>query len=117
LTEQQREALDREALAYVNVKFGMLKFTAHLLDDLICKLLHKEIFLFRRIDHEDRRPVCSGITASVYDRALNYRFGVSPECADPDQIHDWVETHPDEWVRVFRLEGYPQRPAGVGRKA
>jgi hypothetical protein len=38
---------------------------------------------------------------------LHYRFGIDPECADPDQIHDWVRSHPDEWVCVFRPEPDP----------
>jgi hypothetical protein len=118
LTGEQRDALAREALKYVNVKFGFLKFTAHALDNLICKLLRRDVFLFRHIDPEDHHPVCSGITASVYDRVLHYRFGVDPECADPDQIYDWVHSHPDEWVRVFRLEPYPcTRTGQTGRVA
>ena len=108
LTSEQRMALTREALKYLNVSLGLVKCWAHLLDDLGCKLLHRDVFLFRHIDPEDRHPVCSGMTASVYDKALHYRFGVDPECADPDQIHDWVRSHPDEWVRVFRLEPHRQ---------
>lgn len=104
LTSQQRAALTRETMKYVDVRFGFLKLSAHALDDFISKLLHRDVFLFRHIDPEDRHPVCSGITAAVYDTALHYRFGVDPECADPDQISDWVHSHPDEWVRVFRLE-------------
>ena len=23
-----------------------------------------------------------------------------------DEIDDWISTHPDEWVRVFRLDQY-----------
>jgi hypothetical protein len=109
LTVEQRRALTREALKYVNVRLGFVKFWAHLFDDLICKLLHKDVFLFRRIDPEDRHPVCSGVTASVYDKALHYGFGVDAECADPDQIYDWVSSHPDEWVRVFSMEECSQR--------
>ena len=103
LTAEQRGALTREALTYMNVKFGFLKFTAHALDNVICKLLRKDVFLFRHIDPENRHPVCSGITATAYDKALRYRFGVDPACADPDQMHDWVAEHSDEWMRVFRL--------------
>ena len=106
LTDDQRRALTRELLRYLRVKFSMAKFFAHLLDDLIGKLVHREFFFFRHIDPEDRRPVCSGITASVYSRALHYRFGIDPECADPDDIYDWVTTHLAEWVRVYRLEAY-----------
>lgn len=111
LTDAERGAVTREALKYVHVKFGFAKLWAHMLDDLICKLLHRDVFLFRHSDPEDRHPVCSGVTAAVYDRAVHYRFGVDPECADPDQIHDWVRAHPDEWVRVFRLEAHTQAQA------
>jgi hypothetical protein len=106
LTDEQRQALTRQSLAYLNAKFGVARFGAHLLDGLIGKLARRQFFYFRRMDPEDRSPVCSGITASVYDRALHYRFGVEPECADPDHIYDWVTTHPGEWARVFRLEAY-----------
>jgi len=111
LTSEQRDALTREAMRYVNVRFGFLKLWAHVLDGSISKLLHRDVFLFRHIDPEDRHPVCSGITAAAYDRALHYRFGVDPECADPDQISDWVRSHPEEWVRVFCLEEYLQDQA------
>jgi hypothetical protein len=111
LTAEQRAALTRAALTYVNVRFGLLKFTAHAFDNVIGKLLHRVVFLFRHIDPADRHPVCSGITATVYDQVLHYRFGVDPECADPDHIYDWVHTHPAEWVRVFRREPEPSAPA------
>jgi len=118
LTAEQRHTLTHEALKYANVRFGFLKFTAHALDNVICKLLHRDIFLFRHIDPEDRHPVCSGITAAVYDTVLHYRFGVDPECADPDQIHDWVRAHPAEWGCVFRRGPAPPAPANkVGSAA
>ena len=106
LTEEQREALTSQALAYLGERFGMAKFVTHLLDGLITKVARKQIFFFRRLNHNQRYPICSWITAFSYDRAIGYRFGVPPECADPDQIDDWVSSHPHEWVRVFRLEEY-----------
>ncbi|HEX2911535.1 MAG TPA: hypothetical protein VH186_12065 [Chloroflexia bacterium] len=111
LSQEQREVLSRYALTYLNVKFSMLRFLAHLLDNLLCKAVRRNIFFFRRIDPEGHRPVCSSITAFVYDRALDYRFGVEPACADPDHIHDWVMSHPDEWARIFYLEEYGEDPA------
>ena len=104
LTEPQRTAVTRQALAYVGAKFGMAKFLTHLLDGLATKVRGREVFFFRRLNHDQGYPICSWITAFAYDRALHYRFGGPPECADPDQIDDWVSTHPDEWVCVFRFE-------------
>jgi hypothetical protein len=109
LTLQQRLAVTHEAMGYVHVRFGMAKFFMYLFDGLATKLSHREIRLFRRLGRGERYPVCSGITAFVYDKAVHYRFGITPECADPDHIHDWVLTHPDEWEQVFRLGDYQQK--------
>jgi hypothetical protein len=107
LSDPERRALTHQALAYTKVRFGMLKFLEHLFDALISRAAHRDIFLLRRL-HTDY-PVCSGITAMTYDKALGYRFGVPPECADPDQIYDWLVAHPDEWVRVCRLKEHSAR--------
>lgn len=104
LTVEQQEAVTQQALAYLGTRFGMAKVVTHLLDGLLSKVVRKEVFFFRRLNHDQRYSICSWITAFSYDRALHYRFGVPPECADPDEIDDWVSSHPDEWVRVFRLE-------------
>jgi hypothetical protein len=108
LTTEQREALTRQARRYVNTRFGWAKLFTHALDGLINKVLRREVFFFRRLNHSDRYPLCSSITAVSYDRALKYHFGVPPECADPDAIHDWLKTHPDEWLRVYRLAQHPK---------
>lgn len=106
LTTDERDRVTRQALTYVGAKFGMGKFFTHLLDGLINKLAPGEVFFFRRLNHDTRYPICSWITAFSYDRALHYRFGVPPECADPDQIADWVNGRPHEWARVYRLDTY-----------
>ena len=106
LTAQQRAAVTRQALTYLRVSFGMADFVLHLFDGLINKALHREVFLFRRLNHTTRSLVCSEITALAYEQALHYQFGVPADCADPDHIDDWVRTHPDEWVQVFRLKEY-----------
>jgi len=74
----------------------------HVLDGLLNKIARQDIFFFRRLNHSDRYPICSWITAYAYDRVLHYRFGVPPECADPDQMYDWVKAHPREWTLIFR---------------
>jgi hypothetical protein len=104
LTARQRAALTRQALIYNNARFGWIRFSTHLLDGLISQITRKDVFFFRRLGHENRYPLCSDITANAYDKVLHYRFGVPPDCADPDQIHDWVKANPDEWVQVFHLD-------------
>jgi hypothetical protein len=106
LTTEQREAVTQEALTYLGAKVGRAKFLTHMLDGLVNKVARREIFFFRRLNYNQRYPICSWATAFSYDRALNYQFGVPPDSADPDHISDWVHTHPDEWLCVFRLAHY-----------
>jgi hypothetical protein len=106
LTVEQREAVTQQALTYLGARFGWAKFVTHLLDGLLNKLIGREAFFFRRLNHDQRYPICSWITSFSYDRALHYQFGVSPECADPDELADWVNTHPNEWTCVYRLADY-----------
>src|SRR5687768_2902448 len=101
LSGPERQTLTRQALAYTKVRFGMLRFLAHMFDGLISRAAHRDVFLLRQL--HGGYPVCSGITSMTYDKALGYRFGVPPECADPDHIHDWLVAHPDEWVRIYRF--------------
>jgi hypothetical protein len=109
LTPSQRRAVSRKSLEYLGRKFGWSKLFTHLLDGAVNKVVHRQIFFFRRLNHDQRYPICSWVTAFSYDRALHYHFGVPPECADPDQIYDWISSHPGEWIPVFRLEDHPQR--------
>lgn len=104
LTLSQRKDISRKSLEYLGRKFGWSKLITHLLDGVVNKVVHRQVYFFRRLNHDQRYPICSWITAFSYDRALHYQFGVPPECADPDQIHDWVRSHPDEWVCVFTHE-------------
>lgn len=108
LTRAQREAVARQTLAFRNLHFGGRAFLMHLFDGLISKAARRNVYFFRRLNHLNRYPVCSEITAVAYEAALDYQFGVPADCADPDQIYDWVAQHPDEWERVFCLAEFPQ---------
>jgi len=111
LTLAQRHSIARKSLEYVGRKFGWAKLATHLLDDIVNKVVHKPVYFFRRLNHDQRYPICSWITAFSYDRVVHYRFGVPPEGADPDQIYDWISSHPDEWTCVYRLAEQPQQQA------
>jgi hypothetical protein len=102
LTAGQRHALTTKALVYFGTKISCAKLLTHALDGLINKISRKEVFFFRRLNHGDTYPICSWITAFAYARVLHYSFGVPPECADPDQMHDWVRSHPRQWTLIYR---------------
>ena len=83
LTDGQREALAGNAFVYLGTKFGWANLVTHALDGLINKIARKEVFFFRRLNHSDRKPICSWITAFAYDRVLHYNFGVPREMCGP----------------------------------
>jgi hypothetical protein len=109
LTPQKRHDLTVRTLRYLGARFGWAKFVTHALDGVAGRVTRRQVFFFRKLNHNDRYPICSWITAFAYDRVLGYQFGVPPECADPDQIHDWVKAHPEEWELVFCQEAHSRQ--------
>ena len=72
-------------------------------DALVNKLLPgswPELFLFRRLCLVPSVPICSKLWADAYDQVLGYRFGVEPEWADPDHLHDHVKAS-EKWLLVL----------------
>jgi len=96
------EDVVKKANEYLGRTYGFGKLITHMLDALLVKIFKKEIFFFRKINHTDRYPICSWIWAFAYNRCLNgYEFGVSPEYATPDDMHDFVKTS-TEWKLVYK---------------
>lgn len=91
-----------KACDYYGRNYGFLKLITHAMDALIVKLFKKEIFFFRSLNHIDRYPICSWVWAFAFHRALNgYEFGVKPEYASPDDMHDFIKFNSD-WECVYK---------------
>lgn len=90
-----------KAETYVGRRYGYLKLLAHWLDWLL-----QGAYVFRRLANQDRYPICSWLVAYSF-AAADKHFGVEPGAAEPDDIWDFVTTHPDvyrEIVPLHRLE-------------
>ena len=102
LTDAQRGAVAEVALGYVGLKYGWVKIGLHCGDCLLGKIFCCDVYFFRRLAFLDKYPICSWETSFSFFKAIKYKFGVEPEYATPDHIHDWVSKHPEEsWVRVL----------------
>lgn len=77
----------RQCRDYKGRRYGVLKLIAHGLDHLL-----GDRYIFRRLCLLDRYPICSWLVAWVYKRCLGIEFGVPPEYAQPDDIHDYIST-------------------------
>jgi len=89
------------ASKYVGRSYGYFKLICHFLDTFIEKLFGntKSIYLFRRLIRSDKYPICSWIWAFSYFKIIKYKFGVDPEYASPDDMHDYVRNN-EAWILI-----------------
>lgn len=103
LQDYERTLIKEYAMDYLGRSYGPLKLGLHALDGLGHKIFGKEIFLFRRLAFMNPYPICSWVVSYSYFKGIDYKFGVEPECADPDHIHDHV-TSSAHWEMVHEQE-------------
>lgn len=100
LTEDQARSIRAQCRYYRGKSYGWWKNLAHAVDGLL-----GGVYLARRLCRIDKYPICSWLVAWVYERCVKpSAFGVRPNAAQPDDIHDWVSSHPDEYVLVWSSE-------------
>ena len=94
MTADQAEIITRAAESYEGRKYGYHKIAAHALDRLIGGR-----YVFRRLAGMADYPICSWLVAYSFEKA-GIGFGVPTDAATPDDIWDWVTTHPEQWLCV-----------------
>lgn len=97
LTGEEMVRVLLRANGYVGRKYGYLKVVAHALD-----WLFQGAYVFRRLAGVDRYPICSWVVAKAFS-AAGKDFGVDAGAATPDDIHDFVTSHPDKYEQVWPL--------------
>lgn len=50
-----------------------------------------------------KRPICSSLVGDVYETVYRYQFGKPGLQLDPDDIEDWILSHPQDWDCVRPL--------------
>jgi hypothetical protein len=83
LDPDQKKKIIEKAQDYRGRRYGVGKIVAHALDRLF-----DNRYIFRRLARMDDYPICSWLVAYVYDRVLNFHFGVPPNAAQPDDLLD-----------------------------
>ena len=83
LDGKQKHIIRAKAADYLGRTYGIGKIITHGLDALL-----GGVYFFRRLAFMDRYPICSWVVAFVYDK-LGIRFGIPPDCAQPDDIMDY----------------------------
>jgi len=102
LAESEQICIRQKALHWLGKAYGWWKNAAHALDGLLEKLTpFRHVYLFRRLIGMADYPICSWATAWSYEECCGLRFGVAPNAATPDDIADWCEAHPEEWVCIY----------------
>jgi hypothetical protein len=102
LTDWDRARVATKARGYVGEAYGGAKIVTHLGDALLSKVFGGSPFFFRRLAHRDDYPICSWVWAWSFAE-IGYSFGLPPEAAQPDDMHDWCAAHPDHWRMVYEV--------------
>lgn len=92
-TPEELDAFRAEAATYVGDTYGWWKLLFHLADRAIFKgrkVLSKTLYV-------DKRPICSYLAAKV-GAVVGLTYGMDPAAATPDEMLDYCESNPDEWV-------------------
>lgn len=97
LTDEQRKDLARYARSYKGRKYGWLKIGTHFLDWCV-----GGAYFFRRLTNSDKYPICSWVVAQSYSK-LGLNFGCDPGAANPDDIDDYVLSHPEKYEEIIPL--------------
>lgn len=87
-----------KAMSYVGRKYGWGKLVTHFLD-WCCG----GIYLFRRINHSDRYPICTWLLEEAAEEA-RLDFGVPKGSTQPDDVDDYCIQHDEDWKCIFPLQ-------------
>jgi hypothetical protein len=114
LSPEERAVVVRAAEEYLGKDYSYFKILLHLLDWLL-----QGAYFFRRLGGINDYPICSWLVAQSYAK-VGKTFGVAPGAASPDDIWDFVTTHPTKYAMVRALgplvrQGLESR--GVSRTA
>jgi hypothetical protein len=115
ISDFERERIAHFAGLYLGERYGWWKLGAHLADAILGRVAGREVRLIRRVLCIDSRPICSWVWAHSYYATLRYEFGVAPNVADPDQMHDWVREHED-WENITNSSTWTQYELDEARK-
>lgn len=97
LTPEKRALIVRAALDYVGKEYSYFKILLHLLDWML-----QGAYVFRRLGGINDYPICSWLVARAFARA-GETFGTSPDAADPDDIWDFINAHPEKYRMMWPL--------------
>jgi hypothetical protein len=98
LTPEEIKKVVAAAERYVGRDYGYFMIALHFADWLL-----QGAYVFRRLGKGmDDYPICSWVVAHAYLKA-GKKFGVDPGAASPDDIWDFVTSHPEKYQQVRPL--------------
>jgi hypothetical protein len=107
-TPEELSRFEADANSYVGDTYGYWKLAGFLIKKITGIDVPSLFFI-------DTRPICSYLAAKVNDAARKIRsyyygmnnhadlwpeFGMEPQAADPDEMCDFCEAHPEYWQEV-----------------
>lgn len=98
LSDEEVKIIVAEAESQVGREYGYFKVLAHLMDWALLGA-----YVFRRLANNGDYPICSWLVAHSFSKA-GKNFGVEPGAASPDDIWDFIQSHPEIYGCVHPLK-------------
>ena len=97
LTDEEKKSIMSTVETLEGKEYGYLKLIAHFLDWCLFG-----IYLFRRFANDPYYPICSYLVSRSFAE-VGKDFGVRAGKASPDDIWDYIQSHPDNYREVLSL--------------
>jgi hypothetical protein len=98
MSNKEQYLVAKYAYEQVGKSYGYMKIITHALDYFM-----GGAYVFRRLTNSSRYPICSWIVAHAF-KQTGRNFGVKPGAAQPDDIWDFVVSHPHIYKQIFPLQ-------------
>lgn len=113
LTPEAGEALGRLSAQREDQKYGWWRLLLFGFDNVVGRWRQKPTRWARKLIIRGlNRPLCSVGTAedcATFPPFDPFPFlGHPPEETDPDDIHDEIKAHPEDWERIYPPKGWPR---------
>lgn len=95
LNSWQRAGIAAEASAKIGQGYGYGKIALQALDAGLSWIFRRDVNVFRRFACLPE-PICSTLWAKPY-ASRGITFGVDADAANPDEMLDYIQAHPEEW--------------------
>jgi len=103
LTAKECQKIADEAHSHLGQWYNVGMIPLQALDGILEKIFRRRIVLFRRLSTTALGRICSVLVTRAYFKVMGWTFGLGANEANPDDLGDYCEEHPEKYICVTYL--------------